>query len=244
VNKQPSCCSDLEQLLQRFPWQSATLSCKQSLLLPCRFADLALPGIAGILFHGTWSILITAQVATIGLPDDCPQRSWASSSILWLLASFVLTTALQVWVTAASLRGKSSANKAYSLVLQLLQLLSGSIALMASNCRVVNCSATGVLQAGGDCTFAAHHGCVLLCFAGGMLEEHKRASVPTAMCCLLSAYCLEAAALTYTTVVFEGLVGDTDKCYTAEELARFVVFVAFCCKCSGAVCVGGAESIA
>jgi hypothetical protein len=69
------------------------------------FADLALPGIAGILFHGTWSILIIAQVATIGLPDDCPQRSWASSSTLWLLASFLLTTALQVWVTVASLRG-------------------------------------------------------------------------------------------------------------------------------------------
>ncbi|WIA18498.1 hypothetical protein OEZ85_009951 [Tetradesmus obliquus] len=124
--------------------------------------DLALPGIAGILFHGTWSVLITAQVATIGLPDDCPQRSWASSSILWLLASFVLTTALQVWVTAASLRG-------------------------------------------------------------GMLEEHKRKNVPTAMYCLLSAYCLEAAALTYTTVVFEGLVGDVDKCYLPEELARTAV---------------------
>uniref|UniRef100_A0A383W0M9 sn-1-specific diacylglycerol lipase n=1 Tax=Tetradesmus obliquus TaxID=3088 RepID=A0A383W0M9_TETOB len=124
--------------------------------------DLALPGIAGILFHGTWSVLITAQVATIGLPDDCPQRSWASSSILWLLASFVLTTALQVWVTAASLRG-------------------------------------------------------------GMLEEHKRKNVPTAMYCLLSAYCLEAAALTYTTVVFEGLVGNVDKCYTPEELARTAV---------------------
>lgn len=59
-----------------------------------------------------------------------------------------------------------------------------------------------------------------------MLEEHKRKNVPTAMYCLLSAYCLEAAALTYTTVVFEGLVGDVDKCYLPEELARHVAAAA------------------
>eukprot|EP00882_Tetradesmus_deserticola_P022877 GHRQ01024861.1.p1 GENE.GHRQ01024861.1~~GHRQ01024861.1.p1 ORF type:complete len:126 (+),score=21.79 GHRQ01024861.1:216-593(+) len=79
------------------------------LLIALYCADLALPGIAGVLFHGTWSILIIAQVATIGLPDDCPQRSWASSSILCLLVSSGLTTALQVWVAAASMRGERQA---------------------------------------------------------------------------------------------------------------------------------------
>jgi hypothetical protein len=101
----PSC------IMPRFP---ASKRVSSRFLLPSSSpADLALPGIAGIVFHGTWSILITAQVATIGLPDDCPQRSWASSSILWLLASFVLTTALQVWVTAASLRGEELATWQY-----------------------------------------------------------------------------------------------------------------------------------
>eukprot|EP00775_Hariotina_reticulata_P013184 gene13184-13315_t len=41
----------------------------------------------------------------MGLPDDCPQRALATSSVLWLLISFSLTTALQVWVTYVSMQG-------------------------------------------------------------------------------------------------------------------------------------------
>lgn len=59
--------------------------------------------------------------------------------------------------------------------------------------------------------------------AGGMLEEHKRAQVPTALYCLLASYCLEAAALVfYTAVFFQVTKGQTTLCYTAEELARWV----------------------
>lgn len=75
-------------------------------MLHLLLADLALPGIFGVLFHGTWSLLIILDVAIIGLPNDCSQWQLATASILWLLTSFVLTTCLQVWVTAISLRGK------------------------------------------------------------------------------------------------------------------------------------------
>eukprot|EP00878_Enallax_costatus_P015176 GHUV01015888.1.p1 GENE.GHUV01015888.1~~GHUV01015888.1.p1 ORF type:complete len:152 (+),score=23.60 GHUV01015888.1:483-938(+) len=121
--------------------------------------DLALPGLIGVLFHGAWSVLIIVDVSILGLPDDCPQRQLATGSVLWLLASFVLTTCLQIWVTLISLRG-------------------------------------------------------------ALLEENKRANMPTALYCLLSAYCLEAAALTMTTVVFFGVISNTSTCYTAAELAR------------------------
>jgi hypothetical protein len=96
-----------------------------------------------------------------------------------------------------------------------------------------------------QCPAVVHEGvtphCCVLLIAGGMLEEHKRASVPTAMYCLLAAYCLEAAALTYTTVVFESLVTDTDACYTAEELARYVCLclgrsVLLCPTCNRGTC--------
>jgi hypothetical protein len=54
-----------------------------------------------------------------------------------------------------------------------------------------------------------------------MLEEHKRAAIPSALYCLLSAYTLEAAALVYATVVNFGLLADTiGSCHTPEELAR------------------------
>lgn len=55
-----------------------------------------------------------------------------------------------------------------------------------------------------------------------MLEEQKRANMPAALYCLLSAYCLEAAALTMNTVVFFGVINDGGACYTAAELARYV----------------------
>lgn len=59
--------------------------------------------------------------------------------------------------------------------------------------------------------------------AGAMLEEHKRAAIPTALYCLFAAYGLEAAALVYATVVNFGVLKDTlYTCHTQEELARYV----------------------
>jgi len=59
------------------------------------------------------------------------------------------------------------------------------------------------------------------CAPGAMLEERKRAAMPTALYCLLSAYCLEAAALVYATAVHFGVLKDSlSSCHTAEELAR------------------------
>lgn len=83
-----------------------TAATEEAMLLCLCHADLALPGVIGVLFHGTWSLMIILDVAIIGLPDDCPQRQLATSSMLWLLASFVLTTCLQVWITVISLRGE------------------------------------------------------------------------------------------------------------------------------------------
>jgi hypothetical protein len=68
-------------------------------------ADLVLPALVGVLFHGTWTALVAAEVAIMGLPDDCVHRALASSSIAWLLASFALTTVLQCVVAAVSMRG-------------------------------------------------------------------------------------------------------------------------------------------
>lgn len=54
-----------------------------------------------------------------------------------------------------------------------------------------------------------------------MLQEYKRAVMPTALYCLLSAYLLEAAALVYATIVNFGVLADTiGTCHTADELAR------------------------
>lgn len=100
---QQSTCYSARSLA--FPALLASLLLLVRLLVPLSCEDLALPAVAGVLFHGTWTFLIAGELSIIGLPDACPQRAWASSSILWLLASFGLTTVLQVWVTAASLRG-------------------------------------------------------------------------------------------------------------------------------------------
>ena len=64
-----------------------------------------LPALVGVAFHGTWTALITAEVAAIGLPDDCDLSQLASSSVLWLLISFALTTLLQCVVAGISMRG-------------------------------------------------------------------------------------------------------------------------------------------
>lgn len=57
--------------------------------------------------------------------------------------------------------------------------------------------------------------------SGALLQEYKRAAMPTALYCLLSAYLLEAAALAYATLVNFGLLADSlNTCHTAEELAR------------------------
>lgn len=73
------------------------------------------------------------------------------------------------------------------------------------------------------------------------MEEYKRAAMPTALYCLLSAYALEAAALVYATIVNFGLLADTiGSCHTAEELARCApVFVAVACV-RGCRCVAAA----
>lgn len=67
--------------------------------------DLALPALVGVAFHGTWTALIAAEVAIIGLPDDCAGRHLASSTVVWLLVSFALTTLLQCVVAFISMRG-------------------------------------------------------------------------------------------------------------------------------------------
>ncbi len=54
--------------------------------------------------------------------------------------------------------------------------------------------------------------------AGGMLEVERRAAMPAALYCLLSAYCLEAVALVYATVVVTNYQGDP--CYSTAELAK------------------------
>lgn len=74
-------------------------------LFPCTLPDLALPALVGVAFHGAWTALITAEVAAIGLPDDCERSQLASSSVLWLLISFALTTLLQCVVAGISMRG-------------------------------------------------------------------------------------------------------------------------------------------
>jgi hypothetical protein len=68
-------------------------------------ADLVLPAWVGVAFHGTWTSLIAAEVIIIGLPDDCAGRSLATSSVLWLLISFALTTLLQCVVAGIAMRG-------------------------------------------------------------------------------------------------------------------------------------------
>lgn len=70
--------------------------------------DLVLPAWVGVAFHGTWTSLIAAEVAIIGLPDDCEGRRLATSSVLWLLLSFALTTFLQCVVAGISMRGEGS----------------------------------------------------------------------------------------------------------------------------------------
>jgi hypothetical protein len=75
----------------------------------CCDVDLVLPAWVGVAFHGTWTALLAAEVIIIGLPDDCQGRQLATSSVLWLLVSFALTTLLQCVVAGISMRGNDSA---------------------------------------------------------------------------------------------------------------------------------------
>lgn len=81
--------------------------CLLLFLLPV--ADLVLPAWVGVAFHGTWTALLAAEVIIIGLPDDCQGRHMATSSVLWLLISFALTTLLQCVVAGISMRGENPA---------------------------------------------------------------------------------------------------------------------------------------
>jgi hypothetical protein len=69
-------------------------------------ADLFLPAVFGVLFHGAWSIVLIWLYATAGLPDDCPELVRASKTgAALLLASFLLTTLLQLWLMVETMQG-------------------------------------------------------------------------------------------------------------------------------------------
>ena len=67
---------------------------------------MVVPAIAGVAFHGAWSVLLVSQYAATGLPNDCPvYRAWTEGASIALLSSFFLTTALQIWLLCESMRG-------------------------------------------------------------------------------------------------------------------------------------------
>jgi hypothetical protein len=103
VSGSPPCCGWHTQHM----WHTTMLLLRDTDIF-CFAAcpDLVLPAWVGVAFHGTWTSLIAAEVAIIGLPDDCEGRRLATSSVLWLLLSFALTTFLQCVVAGISMRGE------------------------------------------------------------------------------------------------------------------------------------------
>ncbi|KAI8466704.1 MAG: hypothetical protein J3K34DRAFT_54745 [Monoraphidium minutum] len=67
--------------------------------------DLPIPAAAGLLFHGSWCVIILVQFLVEGPPVECSQRAWAESTTYLLFGSFLLTACMQAWLLAESLKG-------------------------------------------------------------------------------------------------------------------------------------------